>query len=186
MFRKSLLATFILSMIISFATVSYAFDGNRQGFILGAGVGPGLTSYNWEVGNYKSDSENKFSLITDFKIGYGPSNQLLIYWMSKVAWFSIEKGYGESTIYLNGVAGLGLSYYLEPEGASPYLTGGIGYSSFGEPFEENADAEYGPGIALGAGYEFAKHWSIEGNFTWSSPGNYNALGIRFTINGLAY
>ncbi len=66
------------------------------------------------------------------------------------------------------------------------MTGGIGFSSCGAPFEEGSESYYGAGIALGGGYEFSKHWSVKGNFTWGNPEHVSALAFRFTVNALAY
>ena len=187
MLRNFNLILVLVVLLLTFTTSTYAFDGNRQGFILGLGVGPGLTSYSFE-GIGTDDRTNKASVNTDFQIGYAPNNQLLIYWMSKVQWYSLETIFG-SAIYASGVGGLGLSYYFEKEGPSLYLTGGVGFASVAAPFEDNIETEYGFGIAAGVGYEFAKHWSVEGNFTWGNPGDVitmKTIGLNIIIKGLAY
>ena len=173
----------IACILFCFVTDALAWDGQRKGFILGFGLGPGLTSFTQTV-EYKgmretSDRENEFGLQTDFKIGYAPNNFLQIYWMSKVSWF-----------IAHGVAGLGISYYFKPESPSPYLTGGLGYSSWTTPFEVGAEAWYGPGLSVGVGYEFFRHWSAEVNLSWGKPEekffgiSLNVLSVRFTVHYL--
>jgi hypothetical protein len=119
----------------------------------------------------------------------------MIFWMSKVAWFKEEIVIYDETSAVplgtesftvsSGVGGAGISYYFQPEGPSAYLTGGIGFSSWAMPFEDNSTSYYGSGIALGAGYEFSKHWSIEGNVTFGDP-NEEEMGAKFTINARAF
>lgn len=200
MFRHSLFTVLIVGVLLSVATKSSALDGRRKGFVLGIGTGGGLVSLKESSFNREGERQSQFALMTDFKIGYAPSNQLAIYWMSKVAWFGRELEFNtgpftrftQSYTVANGVGGLGLAYYLQPKGPSPYLTGGVGFSSWATPFEEGTDAFYGFGLALGAGYEFSKHWSFEGNLTLgrqednSSSYSIKTLAVRFTINVLAY
>ena len=59
-------------------------------------------------------------------------------------------------------------------------------SSWSTPFEEDTDAWEGVGIAIGGGYEFSRHFNIEGNITWGDP-SIEEFGIdyetkSFTVN----
>ncbi|MBP2681376.1 MAG: hypothetical protein H6Q78_1239, partial [Candidatus Krumholzibacteriota bacterium] len=68
-----------------FATSVHAFDGNRKGFILGGGLGPGWTSYAQGYGDSfdgedTSARETKFGLATDFKIGGGINEKIMVYY----------------------------------------------------------------------------------------------------------
>lgn len=201
--RRTTLLLFLLipAMFINAAT-AFAWDGKRKGFVLGIGAGGGLAAnkpYSTASGeNVESERESKFALMTDFKIGYAPSNQVAILWLSKVAWFGYNLEYQgdvlQSYTIANGFGGVGVAYYFEPEGPSPYLTGGLGFSTYSAPFEENIDGLSGSGFALGAGYEFSKHWSVEGNLTWGSPNEEDqgdergvkTLAVRVTVNVLGY
>ena len=60
---------------------------------------------------------------------------------------------------------------------------GYGFSSLSTPLEQGTEAVTGDGIAIGAGYEFSKHWSVEGNLTMGTP---DATALRITVNVLAY
>jgi len=206
MSRKMTFWVLLFGLSLCSTTRILALDGKRKGFIIGIGAGGGLASYKSKVelssGNdFEGDRMNKFGIMTDFKLGYAPSNQVAIFWTSKVAWFS-QKIEGDprfgiedqSFIIANGMGGLGFAYYLQPDGPSLYLTGGLGFSSWATPFEEGSEASYGLGLSLGAGLEFSKHWSIEGNLVLGSPdeefsgarSSVNTLGVRVTINRLGY
>ena len=201
--RTTLLLVLLAPVILINATNAFAWDGKRKGFVLGVGAGGGLASFKPYAkfsDNETSDGErtSKFAFMSDFKIGYAPSNQVALYWMSKVAWFGYKLEFeGEvfqSYTAANGFGGVGVTYYFQPEGPSPYLTAGLGFSTWDAPFEENSDGLSSSGIALGAGYEFSKHWSLEGNFSWGSPneGNesreigFRTLAVRVTVNVLGY
>lgn len=186
-----------LVLIICAASDISAMDGERKGFILGFGIGPAITSFTQTVAyqgqEVTSDRENKFGLGTDFRIGYAPSNHLMIYYTNKVTWLSMENVLNEDVTIVNGVGLLGVSYYFEPESPSLYLTGTLGTSTWGD-YEELGDAWSGFGIGAGVGYEIARYWSVEGNIIYGNPGdsemgvdvNTDALGFMVTFNGTWY
>jgi hypothetical protein len=208
--RRTTLLLFLLipAMFINAAS-AFAWDGKRKGFVLGLGAGGGLASYKFystssgfgSNGTTEGERESKFAFMSDFKIGYAPSNQVAIYWMSKVAWFGYSFKYrdefiniSESYTITNGIGGVAVAYYFQPEGPSPYVTAGLGLSTWDAPFEEGSNGVSGSGFALGAGYEFSKHWSLEGNLTWGSPNEeeqgdelgVKTLAVRVTVNVLGY
>jgi len=196
--RTSAIAPVALVVILCSTTVAGAFDGERQGFIIGAGVGAGLTTYtqtiSYEGFSWTSDRESELPIMTDFKIGYAPSDFLEIYWMNKVSWFGFENAFGDDVTIANGLGGLGVTYFFEPVAPSLFLTGGIGFSSWTTPFEEDADTWYGLGLTTGAGYEFAPHWCVEGSACWGNPSTEesgidfttDALSLKLTINVVGY
>jgi len=100
MLHKLLLVALIVCALIGVATDALAWDGQRQGFVLGFGLGPGLSTFTQTIEymgmSETSDRENKLALNTDFKIGYAPNNLLQIYWMSKVSWFGLENVLGDN------------------------------------------------------------------------------------------
>ncbi len=190
----------IACLTLCLATGASAFDGNRKGFILGGGLGLGLTSFTQTLEytimdtSTTSDRENKFAVMTDFKIGFGATEQVLVYYTNKVSWFSIENVYKDNVTIANGLGGVGVAYYFKPTGPSPYISGGLGLSTWMLPFESDADTWTGFGLVVGGGYEFSPHYSIEGNLVWGEPGkeegglkaSSNALSLTVTIKALAY
>ena len=92
----------------------------------------------------------------------------------------------ESVTLTHGTGGFGASYFLTDQ---HFLSGGIGFSSWDLPFED-VEARTGFGIALGAGYEVAPNWTVEGDITWGNPSadfvSINALSIMVSFNYLLY
>jgi len=176
-------------VVLAIATNVYAWDGQRKGFVLGFGLGGGYTTFTQTAEfmgmSETGDRENKFGLHSDFKIGYAPSNQFLIYWMSNVNWFSIENILGDNITIANGVGGIGFSYYFSPADKSAYFRAGVGASTWMAPFDSDIDTWYGLGVVGGFGYEFAKHWSIEAIAMWSNPSK-KELGIDLTTNAFSF
>ena len=193
------MAVAVISAVLIITAVSdiSAMDGERKGFVLGFGIGPAVTSFTqtlaYQGQELTSDRENKFGVGTDFRIGYAPSNKLMIYYTNKVTWLSIENVMNEDVIIVNGVGLLGVSYYLKPQTPSLYLTGTLGISTWGD-YKEIGDAWSGFGFGAGVGYEIARYWSVEGNVIYGKPGdsemgidvNTDAVGFMLTLNGTWY
>jgi hypothetical protein len=158
-----------------------AFDGHRKGLFLEMGLGPGVTMFTQELSvNYtyndtalrweplvnaeSSDSQTKFAIATDFKIGFGITEQLQVYYGLQVSWFQHDDVFAfdssetdrkedmwaaggfdarqkdgtpatKSIWIATGVAGLGVTYYLSPTSPSYYVTGAAGFSTWTAPFE---------------------------------------------------
>jgi hypothetical protein len=191
----------VLAFVLVMVTVSAAaaFNGQRKGFILGGGFGFGSTSYTQTLKmngeSMTSDRENKGAFNSDFRIGYAPSDQLAIYYGSKVAWFGFTNAYDDDVTVSSGVSSLSFSYYLNTTAPSAYFNGGIGLSSWALPFEDDApDPWNGFGLLGGVGYEFSRHLSAEFNLVYGNPGtnesglkiHADVISVMVTINAIAY
>ena len=214
MSAKSTTAILALALILVLAATSLAFDGNRKGFILGAGLGLGYTSHKNSL-EHETQGVTSFErltstgLATDFRIGYGFSEGFLLYYTSKVNWLKAgwvvqredtippyEKYWAESedTTTAAGVGGIGLSYYLDPESSPLYLIVAVPLAGWVAPFEDNMNTLGGLGFSAGAGYEFAKHLSVEAVVFYGRVSDdqeplkfkNNFFGAMVTVNGLLY
>ena len=198
MHRSCSLLLVVFVVILCATTAAREFDGERQGPIVGAGIGAGLASYTQEVsyGSFSetSDRENELAIMSDVKIGYAPNDVTQIYLMTKFSWFGMENALGDDVTIEQGICGLGVTYFFQPTAPSAFVSGGIGVSTWTVPFEVYADAWYGVGVSAGAGYEFAPHWYIEGNVCWGNPSteesgfdfSTNALSAKLTLNWIGY
>ncbi len=174
------LPVLILSLLVS-GTV-WGFDGQRKGFIVGGGLGLGATTYKQKqdsfLGSIETDWKNKFGFMTDFKIGYAPTQQLEIFYSDKGSWFDYD---GE--IALTGLGAAGVNYYLRPEGPTFYLGGGVGISTFiTSPLKSNTDTDLGFGFYVGAGYELVRHFAIQLDFMYGIPQE-SSGGFKNTFTG---
>ncbi len=202
---QAALLFFIVCFVLTMTVDVFAFDKERKGFILGFGLGPGYCDYSQTIDTAtgaRIDDENlsKMAFFTDFKIGYAPSNQLMIYWLSKVNWFGREDTIQTTTstrkeaiTVANGVGGLGITYFFKPEAPSVYITIGGGFSTRSEPFR-GTDPWWAYGLAGSVGWEFQTNWSLELSAIWGRPTHdipeydYSAYftSIGLTINVLGY
>lgn len=197
--KNSILMLLVLAFVVALAMPAMGFDGQRKGFILGGGLGFGMTSFSQtlEYGGLKStsDTENKGAFITNFKIGFASDEQIEFYYASKVTWFGITNVYDENVTVANGLNAFGMTYNLKPAFPTYFITGGIALATWDLPFEDPApDTWTGFGLYVGGGYEFAKHYSVELDLLYGNPGDSqaglrissSALSFALTINALAY
>ena len=160
-------------------TKKTTFDGKREGFIIGFGIGGHLTSFKQTLhldgDTYKSDPEIQMGIATNFKIGFSPKNNIEIYYVSKVSWFSIKNIFEDSVIISDGVGAAGVSYFFSEKlnstewVPSPYISMGVGYSGWSTPFEEGSSSSIGTGFFTAFGYEFNKHRRLELSFFINNP-----------------
>ena len=108
MYSRKFLGILAAVLLLAPATAD-AFDGNRKGFLLGFGVGSGMASYTQDVSltfplpfrldetllfpeqdipdrTYGRDTKTVIS--TNLKLGWGLTEQLLVYYIAQVAWFN--------------------------------------------------------------------------------------------------
>jgi len=136
-----------------------AFDGQREGFFIGVGIGPGIfRSDLMDPQRYHDPEETGSTLSLDLKVGTGVADRLQVYWASKANWVLERR-----TTFI-GSAGLGIRAYLRTAGSGPFLAVTAGYSSWSgeDPWDDDENAgTAGPGWSLSAGYELGNAWDLE-------------------------
>jgi opacity protein-like surface antigen len=184
-------------MLLSAYANLYAFDGERNGFILGGGIGAGYLSKSTSYNSY-SVIDNRGVFLTNFKIGHALNNTLELYCIYKASWWSeTEITYGLALL------ALAVTFYTDTETETGLcISGGLGLSTLGAPFEHGsnpAEGFGGPGAVNsstgfgcfgGVGYEFTDHWIVELDMHYSaiseSGSDLSCFGVQLTINVLAY
>lgn len=176
--------TVVCMIILSYSNL-YSFDGERKGFILGGGIGAGYLSNSTSF-NSNSNTDSRAVFLTNFKIGYAPSNTLEIYYLSKVSWW------GESDItFTLGLSAVATTFYFDKTTETGWsISGGIGLSTLSAPFEVGLESSNGFGLFAGGGYEFSSHWNIELDLLYSTitdgGADLNSFGVQLTVNVLAF
>jgi hypothetical protein len=177
---KALVITSAFLMILVPLTTS-AFDGERHGFMLGlgAGYGQGKISYN-------DSSVDGMGFCSDFKIGGGPSNKVLVYYTNRALWYSPGE-YSDSVI--NGMSAAGVSYFLEPQAPSFFFSGALGLGVISD--SDASDGESGLGFTFGIGFEMVRSFIVELTYMRSglsteSTSDWSISNIAVTLSWLAY
>lgn len=182
-------ACFVVSFfLILVSSTAVPFDGSRKGFILGGSVGGGFDSFTQtlEFGGEELtfDRETKGAFLSDFMIGLGISEQVLLYYSNRLAWFGLTNALDQRVTISNGVSGIGISYYLNSEG-NTFVTSSVGLSLWDTPFESDSSTWTGFGLSGGIGYEFSPHWSVLALLLLGNPSD-SELGVTATANSMAF
>jgi hypothetical protein len=181
---KRIVGALLVVLALGCTESASAFDGQRQGFLLGFGVGAG--SYKIE------DRDSKAGLVTDLKIGYGFTDQFQLFYTNKVTWRSADDWDGDGLI-LHGLTGIGANYYFRPAAPSFFVGGGLGLASHGfisTDSDVDSESDSGFGFYLGGGFEFARHLNVEFSVLWDTIDygydDASAWTYMVTLNALAF
>ena len=181
---KKLLTSSLLAGLLA-TTSLQAFDEQKEGFVLNIGAGFSSITTDLTYGTLGAD-ESSFGFATSFKIGYGFTNQFLLYYINDVSWYGYDKLANDDT-YISALTGIGASYYPE-EGSPYYLMGAIGIGSIAN-ISENV-GERGSAFMIGGGYEFSPHLNIEANYLATNieenSVELSTGALRLTLNYMWY
>ena len=172
-FEMSKILFLIALLIVSIFSPMHG--GEREGFFVAASLGLG-TTYVFSESALGDQKLIKGAPAFTFKFGYAPSQQLQIHGSftasmfqldrfrdySKVAWMVffpvlLPINIARSSHAMFGL--LGTTYYFEPEAPSFMIGGGLGVSSFQNPFWNETVGDFG--LLVEGGYEFAKYFSVK-------------------------
>lgn len=151
-----------------------AFDDNKEGFILGLGIGASSIKTDI-VGGDSRDS----ALATSLKLGYGLNEQLTVY-LGAIGDAYKYDGKGKSVN--TALTGIGIDYYFDAN-KPYYVTGMIGASTITD-LQKSKD-QTGYGFLVGAGYEITDHVTLQADYMKINTNdtlNADTDAIRFTVN----
>lgn len=185
-----------VAAIVLSANSAFAFDDNREGFILGLGAGLHTIKNDYSLNGNSYLTESKSGLATSLKMGGGITNQFALYFVRNASWFSTPVTNGSTTKDAHavvGISGIGANYYFEPAAPSGYMLAAVGGSDYAFPFESSITTKKGGALMLGGGYEFDKHVMFEVTLLATSvadPANSNdkiqSSALQFMLNYMFY
>ncbi len=123
---------------------------------------------------------------TDFKIGAGPSRQVLVYYSNRVLWY---KPNGTTGTRVNGLSSVGVTYFRERTAPSFFFSGAVGVGGLADGNLNSLGT--GPGLTAGVGYEFFGNFVAEITATGvhlgsERQGNLYSTSLMLTVSWLAY
>lgn len=173
-----------------------AFDNNRQGFILGLGIGLHTIDVDFKSSGFLVGSESEGGIATSFKIGGGITNQFALYYLRNASWYSatVVNNFSVSDVtYTVGIMGIGATYYFSPTAPSGYILGAFGIGDGAAPFDSGVEKYDGDAYMIGGGYEVSKGVHLEATYLVTdqessdfSQRTIESSSIQFTVNYLWY
>jgi hypothetical protein len=165
---------FIIAIIL-LSSISHAFDGQRKGLNLGLGFGVCPISKISHYGN------GDVGASMDLFGGYSFDNQNTLLWSSKAA----ASIFSHDRVVIHEIDGLNWYHYIKNCTPSLYSILGLGISSYGNNCWRS---EYGCGLVVGLGYEFARHLALNAYVLSGGPehGDIHMESANFTLNVMIY
>lgn len=178
----------IVCIVLLTPAYALALDGNHRGFLVGLGLGFGSAKQTVSSGG-TSVSNSESGVATSFKIGGGINDQVLLYYSSRVVFYSTDVATADGIVdrsFYQGLNSVACTYYLEPAGPSFFFTGELGIGVIVDRDGDDDASETGFGLGLGVGYEFSPHFSVEGAFMHAKVGSEAIDGhdVDFSINNV--
>jgi len=169
--------TIFLMLIIS--TSILAWDGEREGIVLGLGFGPGYDAYSgiqWDAIGPDKDSNASWAIAISPKIGYAFNNNVALFYTRYPLSYSVKSSYGNDVEVISCTEALQLVYFLEDQAPSLFFGfgAGIGYF-FDEEVLVEPEMNYSPnslkgyGLMASIGFEPFKHITTELTVNYRAP-----------------
>lgn len=174
--KKFLVLTSML--IVMVASCSFAFDGNRKGFVMG--IGPSIcpvmsrsVDNEFDYRGYTFGDETNPGYGINLMIGYAIDNYNTIS-LGGTGYMGESNDLGDNEVF-QGFFGFTWSHYFGEKGNSFLTTIGIGDYAFDVDERDEFDARFG--YMAGVGYEFTPHVQISLQYA-SGTTDYRGLDVN--------
>ena len=191
--RYGRLAGLGIMLVVTNVDCADAFDGKREGVVVGAGVGVGEL-FKYRSSPYLPENNNTGSIQSKFVFGAGITESSMLLISLEQFWYSGELfpySFTDDGILLGYT--LGARKYFQTTAPSLYIEGGMGFGVAanrrgGRFLSLNGTRISVPMIKASAGYEFVRHLSVdfEALYTWIDENSDATWRIGLKVNALAY
>lgn len=182
----------IITMLLAIFLVSTAtgFDGHRQGFVVGGGLGFAPV-VKWEVeespayGIPYGHDETRAGVGVNLLIGYAWDEKNMIVYEGNAVGFTTAVSDKSAA---QGFSGAAWYHYFGRTGKTAFTAIGLGLYGYDAEYDDPHDGGFG--MLLGGGYEFARHWQVGGYLSFGKTSSdhldYKHSHLSVLVTGVAF
>ncbi len=146
---------------------------NKLVFSAGGGLGLALIPYkgtDFDPVNFELITKRKSYFVpgaaTNIRLGYAPSERYFVCFNIRMTMLESPRfsEYYEKEILVEGIMGIGFSFYPLSENRNFFLNFLYGFSDIGPYTETSYDSHFNAGLSAGAGYHFLRRATVELDF----------------------
>lgn len=183
----------LLTLFLVLATPAHAFDGEREGLVVGGGLGGAMSVVSQDFRGATLDDFTRFGPAFDLRAGWGVSEAIQVFASLRGSWIRYDTQNKDASDVLHGTLGLGMVQHLREGRSDWYSTGQLGFAFF-DLIEEGGDVLRGFGFSAGMGREWRPHFGTEFLIGWESTKVDTAIGefgnsvltFRLQVVGVLY
>ncbi len=155
---------YIIILILLLSQPVLAFDAEREGIVIGGGIGYAPSAYT-EISGFLSSRVKTNGVAGSLMAGYGYNENTLFLLM--IEGFKTNNGTFSDTSAKawQGFTGVGVRFYFDDIGSSFFISSGIGLQRFIKTQNNSVTHESGLGFLAGAGYEFTENFQLQTTFS---------------------
>lgn len=179
----------ILFFLLSFSLSTYAFDSERDGFVIGGGLG--YAPLVQTEARYISDSKTTATGIGyNLFVGYGYNDITMFGLFREGILTKTETVFTPEENVHTGFTGAGVIFYFDDVGESFFINSAAGIIHFTKKEESVFEHDASFGYLFGMGYEFSEHFqfyaSLTGGKTESPTVEWKHTNIKVCLRAIAY
>lgn len=155
---------YLIIVILLFSQTVLAFDSERQGLVVGAGIGYAPTAYT-EISSFQNSRVTTEGIAGSLIAGYGYNENTLFLLMFEGFKTNTHSIVSPSESIIQGFSGVGVRFYFDDIGSSFFISSCIGLQRYINSQKSEFSHDAGLGFLIGAGYEFTENFQFRTTFS---------------------
>ncbi len=164
---------FIILICLAHQVIAQEHKKNKFVFTAGGGIGLAVIPYKGTVfdpGNFELTTRKKSYFVpgeaANIRLGYAPSERYFVCFNIRMTMMQSPQfsEYYEKETLVEGIMGIGFSFYPLAQNRKFFLNFLYGFSDIGPYTETNYDSHFNAGLSAGAGYHFIRRATVELDF----------------------
>lgn len=179
---------FYLFTLLILSSTCFAFDSEREGFVIGGGIGYAPNAHT-EIAGFQGSRVSTSGFAGSLITGYGYNENTLFLLMVEGLKSNTRTILTPTESIKQGFAGFGVRFYFDHIGSSFFISSGIGLQFYLNSKDSDFAHNSGLGYLIGGGYEFAENFQVQTSFSNGQTKDsfrWNHLQLIMTVSFILY